>query len=238
MHPARLPGGFRPSVLATWCREASGRLAVLADDATTLALGQPTPHALTLSRRQVSTRDTPGAPNTTRRPPSPLPRRPQTRGRRCLGQPLGMRLVGANWLSSRFTFVVCRPPTATCRGEIELQGIGRRQRRSCRTPGGRPTEVSIMNDRNETVNNSHCAGFAKLRPATLLVVLHSSAVGARALTGKLPRGRRGSSSGPRLGPWLACPPAAADRMCPVLPSLCGRLSRRCLDETTSDHVRP
>jgi hypothetical protein len=37
-----------------------------------------------------------------------------------------MRLVGANWLSSRFTFVVCRPSTATCRDKIELQGIGRR----------------------------------------------------------------------------------------------------------------
>ena len=69
-----------------------------------------------------------------------------------------MRLVGANWLSSRFTFVVCRPPMATCHGEIELQGIGRRQRSSYRAPGGLPTEVSIMNDCNETVNNSHLAG--------------------------------------------------------------------------------
>ena len=82
-----------------------------------------------------------------------------------------MRLVGANWLSSRFTFVVCRPPMATCRGEIELQGIGRRQRSSYRAPGGLPTEVSIMNDCNETVNNSHLAGFTQLCPATVLVVL-------------------------------------------------------------------
>jgi hypothetical protein len=66
-----------------------------------------------------------------------------------------MRLFGANWRSSQFAFFVSRSSMATCRDKTDLQGIGRQQRRSYRTPGGSPAEVSIMNDRNETVNDSH-----------------------------------------------------------------------------------
>lgn len=128
--------------------------------------------------RQANTPSRAGGPRTTRRLPSPRANPRLTPGRRCSGQLHGMQLAGANLPSSRFTFVVCRASAATCRETIDLQKTGERYRRAYHTPGGSPTGIPIMEDRNQTVNDSHtirpisCAGGAcvnrpsNLRPAT------------------------------------------------------------------------
>jgi len=125
-----------------------------------------------------------GEPGTTRRQLSPPPRRRQTRDRRCLGQLHDMRLVGANWRSSGFTFVIWSILRRTCRDKIELQGA-RPAVALKRHARGSPSEISIMNDRNETVNDSTPAQ-RPLLGAALQPFHRSSAEKAFGLTGKFP----------------------------------------------------
>jgi hypothetical protein len=121
-------------------------------------------------------------PGTTSRRLLPLPRRHPTRDRRCLGQPLGMRLAGANWLSSRFTFVFWSIPDGEAPRQDRVAGRSVGGGARYNTPGGSPPEAPIMNDCNETVNVSTTGPGSPGPPCDSF--FQSSARKASALTGK------------------------------------------------------
>lgn len=164
-------------------KRSSGGLAVLADDPATLSLGQAAPDALTLSRgkRVLQTRLADRA--------------------RCADGLGFLRVVVRHgvedvWVNS--TACGSLAPTGVHPGSLSSSGrsLSADEPRQDRiaggpagdgahtAPGGSPSEVSIMNDRNETVNVSNPVP-GTLSESVLQPFHRSSAEKAFGLTGKM-----------------------------------------------------